>query len=180
MKNNQIKFDIKFENFKNLIAQQNVNEITTAEEPLNNLKKELDEFTKKTQLSAETACKEIYLKALSLVEEKKKHLNDLKTLQKLDIELNKTKNEYEGCRSNEMNVSNDLQTKFMNLNSLVKIAEGVCFDQCKTELREKKLGENFANKCLSNCFKYKKLNMESTYEVLKKEIDNKLNSLNKA
>jgi len=77
------------------------------------------------------------------------------------------------CSSKIFAHSEEIKNKLKMISNLTKATNEFCIEDCKREIREFKRSENEVANCIQACWRYKKLNMETCYEIADNLFDTK-------
>ena len=77
------------------------------------------------------------------------------------------------CSSKIYAHSDEIKNKLKMMSNLTKETNDFCVEDCKREIKEFKKSENEAANCIQTCWRYKKLNIETCYEITENLFDTK-------
>jgi hypothetical protein len=171
----EIKFNNKFEYLIQTIANDQV-ELGRSKSLFIDLEARIDNLARLINLKSIELCKSDYENLLNL-----SHVINNKIVRPVEgkeIEFMKAKSLFEKCKEEKESSVRELHGYYKNLRNLSNKSSEVCFEQCKNELRQRKQ-EDFARKCLSSCFRYMNINLNTACNLVMKETESAEDKLNK-
>jgi hypothetical protein len=143
--------------------------------------KEIKLLSNQLSKKIQTGCQD-FLDKVYLYSDKPKNIksiDDLKPTEGYEVDFKNAINEYKKCSSNYKFILDKLSYDIETINIIGIHSYQICLDQCKSEVKEHKLTEVDAKKCISTCYGYKRMNANAAYDLIVENIDNTNDFLNK-
>jgi hypothetical protein len=172
------KFEAKFKYLTEIVEKQSEDNSKL----YYNLEKEIKTISTILSKKIQTSCKQ-FLQNLFIFCEKPKEdissIDELITIPGYEEDFKRAKNEYDQCTNRYKSILDSISYNIETYNILSLHSHQLCLEQCKNEVRENKLIEADAKKCLNTCYGYKNNNALATYDIVIDTIENTKNLLNK-